>query len=429
MRVIEAPESNGEGAPSDLNSPKQIGAYATESDVWACFRILLGREPSPDEFEQHRYQVGQSLVDVVTTFATSEEFTNRRHLYFASQRLEDAGSFHDLATKDDIFACFRLLLGRWPGRREYEEHCSWAGTALSEVVSHFINSPEFSDRGIVGLRRFRAEICELNGFRMYIAPDDPVIGRQLIESGEYEPEVSSVFCSMLRAGMRVLDIGANIGYYSMLAASRVGPTGRVWAIEPSPRNVAFLLASRDLNRFRNLQVVQAAASDRWDILEYFSASSNGITRSVGEGSPEIYGETVQAIPATALFGPDDTVDVVKIDVEGAEGLALRGLERILRKCKPSIFTEFSPGSLPARSGMSGDAYVRYLHALGYRLTVLSRTGPIDCGRDASRVMEIFANSDSLHIDLLATQFRGRFLWHQIRDSILQRIGTSTPDAT
>lgn len=389
-------------ATSNPNLPIQIGFYATESDVRACFRILLGREPSPEEFEQHRYQVGQPLVEVVTTFATSHEFTNRRHIYFASQRREDAGSFHDLATKDDVFACFRLLLGRFPGRREYEEHCDVAGSPLLEVVSHFVNSPEFADRGIVGLRRFRAEICELNGFRMYIAPADPVIGRQLSETGDYEPEVSSVFRGTLRPGIGVLDIGANIGYYSMLAASRIGSTGRVWAIEPNPHNVAFLLASRDLNRFRNLQIVQAAASDRWDILQYFSASSNGITRSVGEGSPEGFGETVQAIPAAAIFGPDDTLDVVKIDVEGAEGKAIRGLVSVLLKYKPAIFSEFSPDAMPERSGMSGEGYLQYLHSLGYRLSVLSPTGPIDCGKDSSRVMGIFANSDRLHLDLLAT---------------------------
>ena len=402
MLVTGRPELESKGAPSIPNLPGRIGPYATESDVLACFRILLDREPSKEEFEQHRHQVGQSLLDVVSSFATSDEFANRRHIYFASHRLEDAGIFRDLATKDDVLACFRLLLGRFPGRREYEEHCSAAGSPLSEVVSHFVNSPEFADRGIMGLRRFRAEIRQLDGFRIYIAPDDPVIGRQLIENGDYEPEVSSVFRTMHRTGMRVLDIGANIGYYSMLSAFGVGPTGRVWAMEPNPHNVAFLLASRDLNRFRNLQIVQAAASDRWDILEYFSASSNGITRAVGEGSPEAYGETVQAMPATAVFGPGDALDVVKIDVEGAEGLALRGLEPILRKYKPAIFTEFSPVSMPERSRMSGEEYLRYLHALGYRLSVLSRTGPIDCGDDSSRVMEIFAGSGSLHLDLLAT---------------------------
>ena len=404
-----------EGEAPSLDASVALSDQATEWDVVSCFRLLLGRLPSAEEFDLHRYQIGRPLNEVVSEFADSEEFVDRRHVLISRQRLEDDEPLRSLATKDDVFACFRLLLGRLPGRLEFDEHCSAVGSPLSEVVSQFVSSPEFADRGLSGMRRLRSLVKQLDGFEMHIAPDDPVIGRQLNEAGNYEPEVSGVFRRLLIPGMRVLDIGANIGFYSMLAASRVGEAGRVWAIEPNPHNVAFLLANRRLNGFQNLEIVQAAASDRWEVLQYFSAASNGITRPVTEGDPETSGDTVQAVPAAAILPKGERVDLVKIDVEGAEGKVLLGLEPVLRKYRPTIFSEFTPSTMSTRSAMSGEEYLAFLHALDYDLTVLSAGGNVDCGQDSAQVMSMVADLGSFHVDLLARPRQSAAWWrHPMR---------------
>jgi FkbM family methyltransferase len=315
---------------------------------------------------------------------------------------DDCGEFSNAATEGDILGCFRLLLGRLPSKREYKEHSCRVGQPLDVVTASFLNSPEFTERKLIGSQQFRAEIRELEGFRMFVTPDDLIIGREIYETGNYEVNVSAIFWQMLRPGMRVLDIGANVGFYSLLSASRVGPQGRVWAIEPSSRNVTFLLASKQLNQFLNLEIIQAAASDRWEVLSFFADSTNGITISRSASDPSGYGETVQALPAATVIPPAETLDIVKIDIEGSEGKAVLGIYELLRNHKPAVFSEFSPESMMERSEMVPEEYLELFYSLGYQITTLLETGPVRCGTERSRVLEIFKRADKNHIDILAT---------------------------
>ena len=273
--------------------------------------------------------------------------------------------------------------------------------ALEGVVSSFLNSPEFAKRGLLDSGQVRSTIQKLRGFQMHVPTDDLIIGREIIETGAWERHVSSIFRKLLRHGMRVLDIGANIGFYTLLSAAGVGATGRVWAIEPNPRNVAFLLANCRLNQFGHVEVIQAAASDRWEVLRIFTDFTNGVIEPVQGDDPAGFGQTVQGLSVSAVLPAGEKIDLIKIDVEGAEGRALRGVEPLLRRCKPTILSEFQPASMPARSAMSPEEYLNYLYSVGYRLTVLQDAGPIDCGLDPSRVMDCVSRSQSNHIDLLA----------------------------
>ena len=101
---------------------------------------------------------------------------------------------------------------------------------------------------------------DLNGYTLFASPEDLAVSTSVLSHREYEQEVSSVFRSRIRPGMRVLDIGANIGYYTFLAAWLTGNSGKVWAIEPNRKNIAFLLATRARNGFDNVEIIQAAAS-------------------------------------------------------------------------------------------------------------------------------------------------------------------------
>src|SRR4051794_18040117 len=139
------------------------------------------------------------------------------------------------ATHEDIFYCFRLLLGRVPHAEEWPGHSSRAGQDLENVVSSYLTSREFADRGLLDKTyQDHLELVHLPGFSLFASKEDLAVGCHVVSGGSYEPAVSAVLERYVRPGMAVVDIGANVGYLTMLLASLVGSSGIVIAIEPNP---------------------------------------------------------------------------------------------------------------------------------------------------------------------------------------------------
>jgi FkbM family methyltransferase len=241
-------------------------------------------------------------------------------------------------------------------------------------------------------------LLRLPAFRLYVRMDDWVIGARIALRRAYEPHVARIFDDLLRPGMRVLDIGANIGYYTMLAAARVGPGGRVSAFEPDPANAALLARSAAANGFANIDLFNCAASAANGVAELALDDSNG--RLVDPGTPGA--RRVQAVALDTLLGPRHPVELIKMDIEGAEGLALAGMEQLLRARRPTLVCEFSPPALRAVSRIDPEAFLDRLRALGYRLLVIDRAlGLSPRPESNAEVMAHFAHTASEHLDLLA----------------------------
>lgn len=307
------------------------------------------------------------------------------------------------ATPEDVYYCFRLLLGRAPNRIEWSGHVAHAGTDLNAVVRSYLDSREFALRSAALLGPRLAEnvnLHKLDGFSMYVPEDDPDVGSHVIQ-GTYEPHVTAVLRERLRPGMHVLDIGANIGYFTMLCAAAVGPSGRVVAIEPNAECVRLLEASRRANGFANVVVVQAAAGRELGLLVLNTTYSNGMTGSLPDDVGALL--TANTVPSLKL---DDVlrgerVDIVKIDVEGAEYVSLSGMAETIRRFRPVMVSEFSPGMMPGISGIDGPGYLRFLIEAGYGISVIRQDGSLlGCGTDIDGVMAAWEKSGIDHIDLL-----------------------------
>ena len=310
--------------------------------------------------------------------------------------------FSAAATVKDVYYCFRLLLGRHPHPEEWRGHTMRVGEELGGVVASFANSLECVRRGIFAPSGAAAVLTEIEGFRIYTDPDDALVGGA-VRAGSYEPEVCATFRRLLRPGMSVLDLGANVGFFAMLAASLVGPRGRVLAVEPNPRNARLLEASRRANGFAHVDVLQAAAGCALGLLELNSSYSNGTTSGLADDVASVLSaETVAAVPLDALIPADRPVAFIKVDVEGAEHLALRGCEAAIRRDRPVIVTEFSPALLPGISGVDGPGYLRWLTGLGYDLSVIRLDGEASPVRDdVEAVMRALKARGSDHLDLVA----------------------------
>lgn len=304
------------------------------------------------------------------------------------------------ATASDIFACFRLILGRAPNPEELTGHLASAGNELTAVVSNYLNSLEFESRGLFNKKSDSdIRLVYLEDFCIYTPTTDEAVGRH-VAAGVYDPHIQSMLRRFLRIGMGVLDIGANIGVFSLLAATLVGPTGYVLAVEPNQDNVKLLEASRKENNFQHLVVFQGAATEKVEILALHSFGSNG-TVNVIDRKSMLTAQTVSGLPIDRLINENQIVDFIKIDVEGGEYKALLGLSSVISKYKPIIVSEFSPGQLTMISNVSSVEYLRFLQNFGYGLGVVRSDGFPQMGLSIDEVQNAYLESGIDHIDIIA----------------------------
>jgi FkbM family methyltransferase len=317
--------------------------------------------------------------------------------------LSQGAAPRELATAEDIRACFRLLLGREPNSEEWPGHSARAGEKLATVVRSFLHSKEFAERRLLQTDDLQSyEFASVGDLKVAAAPSDLDVGKHVL-AGHYEPHVTSVFQREIREGMYVLDVGANCGYFSFLALGLTGKSGHVWAVEPNAGNARLLEISKRANCAANLTIVPAAAGTAFGSAKLNASQSNGMVSQLTTAIEDASSATlVCQIALDSIFLNVERLDFIKIDVEGAEYVALKGLEQTLRRCHPKIVSEFSPGTMPGISGVTGAQYLDFLLQTGYQLGVIAPDGQVHgYHRSAAPILEAFRQSGVDHIDFLA----------------------------
>lgn len=170
-------------------------------------------------------------------------------------------------------------------------------------------------------------------------PSDLGIGFYLFTKNNFEPETTNTIQQYLEPNQTVIDVGANIGYYTIIAAQKVGPQGKVIAIEPESRNFKLLKQNISTNHLNNITVLKTAISDTPGLTKLYLSNSSG------EHSTIIKHPTYRTTQATTL---DKIVsqhhlkpNLIKIDIEGAEHLAIKGAQHTLSRYHPTLIFEFS----------------------------------------------------------------------------------------
>lgn len=183
-----------------------------------------------------------------------------------------------------------------------------------------------------------------------------------------ETATAALFRRLLRPGSTVFDVGANVGYYALLAGRSVGPDGRVFAFEATPAVATRLAENVALNGLDNVTVVHSAVCDRSGEIEFRLHDDDSEGNSMVNFAADW--PTVR-VPAVSLdeYAADhglERVDVVKVDVEGAEPLVLAGATRLLSAARPPVLImESNPDALKAGGSSPADLRAR-LAAFGYR---------------------------------------------------------------
>jgi FkbM family methyltransferase len=209
---------------------------------------------------------------------------------------------------------------------------------------------------------------------------------------------------LLKPDTVLVDIGANVGYYTMLAAAQVGPTGKVIALEPGLTNGKLMRMSIAANGFDNVVLhPYAAAHQNGTGRFWLDEDSNGhLLPAEAPAVPET-AETVPMVTLDSLLQDEPRIDIIKMDIEGSEGLALQGMRQLIQRHRPILFTEFSWEALPISSGISPEDYLDQLRVLGYTLLIIHRAGGLSpTPQSNAQIMQYRGKPGSLHhLDLLA----------------------------
>lgn len=236
----------------------------------------------------------------------------------------------------------------------------------------------------IGLPPFEDRLAEEVGGARYGCDLRNVIAREACLTGRTAPAETAALRASLPAGGTFVDVGANWGYFTLVAAHAVGPAGRVVALEPDPRVHAELAANLARNGIRNVTALAVAASDRAGdatLAGYAEADRNrGVSSLVAAPAGDAPSFAVRTAPLDDLLDEQgiDSVDLVKIDVEGAEELVVRGMARGLADGRyRRILVELHPGQHPDPARLGATMY-GMMNGAGYR------GGWIDTGPDAER---------------------------------------------
>ena len=185
--------------------------------------------------------------------------------------------------------------------------------------------------------------------------------------GCYEPNKQRELQARVRPGDVVYDLGANAGYFSLVASILAGPEGHVVSFEPLPENVILLRRHLELNGIRNCRVVEAAVASREGIGRFQSAHNLSMGHlsageEYGEGNIQVRVVTLDGLVGRGQIPPPS---IVKCDVEGADLDALRGAEETLRRYHPVILLDKHSDEVQA-------ACCDFLGDLGYVISSLDR---------------------------------------------------------
>ncbi len=271
-------------------------------------------------------------------------------------------------------AGFRALLSAGTSYLWHRTHLAW------QDIVWFFRVGRMKDAPVVTLG---------SGQRMRLHRDDRGISRELFVWRSHEPIQSQWLERLIKEGMVVVDIGSNIGYYVLIESRLVGLTGRVIAIEPVQENIRVLNDNLALNNIRNVSVVHAAITDRdGDVDIFMSQHSNwhsvlaGWGKSLGKVS--VPGRTLDSL----IGEMGVSVNLIRMDIEGAETLAVNGMVRTLEKFRPLLSIEVHPGIVGRQRTIE---MLNRLKALGYDTEYVvdrERDSPWNKNRHGVRSMSI-----------------------------------------
>ena len=321
-----------------------------------------------------------------------------------------------MVSRVDVFQAYRHFLGREP-ESEDVILAHQVESTLDDLGRRLMRSDEFRRRllrDVIPGSKPKWVCAEIRyGLKLWVDLNDIGVSAGCLRD-DWEQSETDLILSLLCPGDTFIDVGANIGWFTILAAHKVGPNGRVYAFEPRSDRYERLVRSVVENGFEARCIVEkiglGSAETELDLgwipEEHNPGHSFLMTAAQIEGSEWI--ETVRVAPLDS-YGIDQTIKVMKIDVEGAEPGVIEGARALIARDHPVLLLEIFPRWLSAVSKTTADIFLDDIRNLGYRIHRLTTFGlgrELHLGDDGvesghSEYFTIVALSEADHARLLA----------------------------
>ena len=323
-----------------------------------------------------------------------------------SKRGSISMSINSMTPEDAVCELYRILLNRESdpqGLAHFSRLIAEQGRSVNEIAKMLVSSDEFTANN--SQSHLPIEV-RLDGYSIFARPSDRDIGSAVAKSGAYEPHVTALIKRELHQGDTFLDVGANIGFFTMLAAHLVGSLGQVVAIEPMDKNLQLIYLSVEKNGFKNVEVFPFGASDRSTLVPIVTDpnTSNALVQSAAsQRRPSLVAPTRTLDWMCAGL---KRLDFVKMDIEGHELFAWRGAKDLFSKFKPKIATEFHPLAMRENAAIDCRDYVELMLTYCRQIQVVVSPGQLIACSSFEEVMSQWEKSDkryggngSSHLDL------------------------------
>lgn len=256
----------------------------------------------------------------------------------------------------------------------------------------------------VHLRPKEPITIELQGNKMQLRPQGDTSFFELWVDlrKKYEAGTTELFKKEVKQGMNVVDLGAHIGYFTLLAARLVGEKGRVFAFEPAPDNFALLTKNIATNGYKNVVPIQKAVSNKIGQVKLILLDSGTHYTCYSGGKEEFI--TVESLTLDEFIKEKKLpIDFIKMDIEGGEMAALNGMSNLIKKNKNlKIVTEFCPYYL-RRAGSSPEEFLYKLVAYGFKLHVIDENEKSIDQADATSLLQACLDNKIIFTNLFCVR--------------------------
>lgn len=221
-----------------------------------------------------------------------------------------------------------------------------------------------------------------NGRHMWVDLSDQFVSAGCFMNN-WEYAETTFIRNHLKAGQKFLDVGANIGWFTLLGADLVGPTGKVQAFEPRPATLDHLRQTIAYNRLDDVVTIHPVAlGAKEDVLELAWERGTGnpggsalATAHHPAAQTDTYERVQVRVAALDDYLPDFTPDLIKMDIEGAEPFFVKGAQNMLRRAGCMVLSELYPQALANVAGVTALDYIRQMEELGYECRLLENAAP------------------------------------------------------
>ena len=254
-------------------------------------------------------------------------------------------------------------------------------------------------------------------YKFFYLENDKYIG-QRIALEKYEPYETELILRQARVGDVVVDVGANIGYYTVLLADKVGKNGKVYAFEPDVTNFEILVKNIKENKLENVVAVNAAVGSKLGKLKLHKSKENF-------GDHKLYGKDkdIEEVKIIKLddYLKDKKINLMKIDTQGWEPEVIEGAMKIIKRDQPIMFLEYSPASYKTAK-LDGQKMMKNLRKIYPKIWWIDEWLYIYKNLSQKKIDKICATNKTGYADLwMKNNFNLSDLWAKYKDIKIKQL--------